>query len=299
MLRLIAALVVFASASAQATPWFDGTPDYADSASQALAQQLLEAHGGMQPMADAESLQFRFFTKVLGGPMPFYSFEAVDLATGNAYIEWPFWESRVAFKDGELWSHQWPMPMPAGFFIRLTASFMTLPWQIQADDANVGPAGTGKLPEDETEYDVLQITFDTRSPSIPGTFYDLFIDPVTHRVRGVRFDINHPGMVANPNQPLGPNYHVFGEYRKFDGLLLPTFYKSYGRGSASGGSSNAYHFAWDVQLDQPFDAARLIAPEGSERDAVSMQWWQSPQNRATNGAIALQIMSGDMPGESK
>ncbi len=38
MLRLIAALVVFASASAQATPWFDGTPDYADSASQALAQ---------------------------------------------------------------------------------------------------------------------------------------------------------------------------------------------------------------------------------------------------------------------
>ncbi len=299
MLRLLTILVLIASASADAGPWFDGSPQYADNASQALAQQLLEAHGGMQAMADAESLKFSFFTKVIGGQMPFYSIEAVDLTTGNAYIEWPFWESRVAWIDGDLWSHQWPMPMPAGFFIRLTTSFITLPWQIQADDANVGPAGSGKLPQDETLYDVLRITFDTRSPSIPGTFYDLFIDPQTHLMRGVRFDINHPGMVANPQQPLGPNYHVFGEYKKFGGLVIPTFYKSYGRGSASGGSSNAYHFAWNVQLDQPFDAARLDAPEGATLDIVSMQWWQTPQEHAANSAASMQITSVEMQGELK
>lgn len=268
-------LTFLASGIAQAEPWFNGSPDYLDEASRELAADLLAAHGGMEPMSQAESLRFNFFTKMIGAPTPFYSLEAVDLETGNAYIEWPFWESRVGWKDGELWSHQWPMPMPAGFFIRLTTSFVTLPWQINADVANVGPASSGQLPEDDIVYDVLRVTFDQRSPTIPGTFYDIYIDPETRLMKGIRFDINHPGMVANPSQPLGPNFHVFGEYRQFDGLLLPTFYLSYGTGSTNGGASNAYHFAWDVQLDQPFDHTRLMAPAGAQRDVVSMNWWGS------------------------
>jgi len=277
MLRALL-LVLLASGPVQASPWFDGSPEFADDASRELAARVLEAHGGMQPMVNAKSLQFSFFTKALGGPTPFYSFEAVDLENGNAYIEWPFWESRIAWKDGELWSHQWPMPMPAGFFIRLTTSFMTLPWQIQADSANVGPARQGQLPDDDTVYDVLRVTFDERSPSIPGTFYDLYVDPETSLMKGIRFDINHPGMVANPSQPIGPNFHVFAEYRQFDGLILPTSYMTYGAGSKNGKAGNAFHFAWDVQLDQPFDNTRLVAPEGAARDAVSMDWWQSMAN---------------------
>ena len=101
MLRLLPILALIASASTQASPWFDGAPEYVDNASQSLAQQVLEAHGGMQPMASAKSLQFNFFTKMIGGPMPFYSLEAVDLATGNAYIEWPFWDSNL--KSAKTW----------------------------------------------------------------------------------------------------------------------------------------------------------------------------------------------------
>jgi len=280
-------LVLLASGAAHAGPWFDGSPDYSDDASRQLATELLAAHGGMQPMAEAESLQFNFFTKVIGGPMPFYSYEAVDLENGNAYIEWPFWESRVAWKDGELWSHQWPMPMPAGFFIRLTTSFMTLPWQIHADSANVGPVRTGLLPEDETVYAILRVTFDDRNPSIPGTFYDIYVDPETSLMKGIRFDINHPGMVANPSQPLGPNFHVFAEYRQFDGLVLPTSYMSYGTGSANGGASNAYHFAWNVRLDEPFDESKLNAPDGAVKDAVSMDWWRSIKQEPVASAVVI------------
>lgn len=287
MLRLLLILTLIASASARATPWFDGTPDFADAASRSLAEKVLAAHGGMQPMTEAKSLQFNFFTKMIGGPMPFYSFEAVDLATGDAYIDWPFWDATVAWKDGELWSKQWPMPMPAGFFIRLTTSFITLPWQINADGANIGPVRQATLPDDDKLYDVLRITFDQRSPSMPGTFYDMFVDPDSGLMKGIRFDINHPGMVANPSQPLGPNFHVFGEYRKFDGLVLPTFYMSYGAGSANGGSSNAYHFAWDIRLNQPFDSRRLVAPADAVQDTVSMEWWQSNKKQSRNSAIAI------------
>lgn len=268
--------------TAAADPWFDGSPEYVDEQSRALATAMLTAHGGMAPMSAAKSLQFDFFTKVIGGPMPFYSLESVDLENGNAYIEWPFWNSRVAWNDGELWSHQWPMPMPAGFFIRLTTSFITLPWQINADSANVGPVSSGQVPDDETVYDVLRVTFDHRSPTIPGTFYDIYVDRDTRLMKAIRFDINHPGMVANPNQPIGPNVHVFGEYRQFDGLILPTFYKTYGTGAANGAPSNAYHFVWNVTLDQSFDNAGLVAPADSVIDTLSMQWW-SPEIRQSKG----------------
>lgn len=295
MYRALFILMLATSASVNANPWFNGTPEYSDAAAAELAAELLAAHGGMQPMANARSLQLDFFTKVIGGPMPFYSKEAVDLTNGDAFIEWPFWNATMALHNGELWAHQWPMPMPAGFFIRLTTSFITLPWQIQADTANVGPVSSGKLPEDETVYDILRVTFDERTPSIPGTFYDIYIDPETRLMKGIRFDINHPGMVANPSQPLGPNFHVFDEYRKFGGLILPTFYLSYGRNSASGGDSNAYHFAWNISLDQEFDVERLNAPDGAVADQVSMDWWQFPGNkpRASINSDSAVELAGD------
>ena len=280
MLRLIPIFLLFTSAASNSAPWFDGTPDYSDDASRRLAAQLLEAHGGMPAMRKAKSVQFNFFTKAMAVPDPFYSIESVDLSTGSAYLEWPFWNATFAWHDGELWSHRWPMPMPAGFFVRLTTSFMTLPWQMQADSANVGPVTNGQLPGDETIYKVLRITFDERSPSIPGTFYEVYVDPESHLMKGIRFDINHPGMVANPNQPLGPNFHVFMQHRQFDGLTLPTSYMSYGSGSANGGSTNAYHFAWDIKLDEPFDTTKLVAPEGAVLDAVSMDWWQATEHES-------------------
>ena len=79
---------------------------------------------------------------------------------------------------------------------------------------------------------------------------------------------------------LKPNFHVFVEYRRFDGLVLPTSYMSYGTGSANGGASNAYHFAWNVRLDEPFDKTKLNAPDGAVMDAVSMEWWQTSEHQS-------------------
>ena len=283
MLRVIAIMMLLTPAVAYSKPWFQGDPEYVDEASRALATALLDAHGGLQPMTDATSLQFNFFTKMIGNPTPFYSFETLDLATGNAYVDWPFWNATIAWDQERLWTQNWPMPLPAGFFVRLTSSFLTLPWQIQTDNALIGPVSRDKLPGDETVFDVLRVTFSNHHPGIPGTFYEIFVDPESRLMIGLRFDINHPGMVANPKQPLGPNYHVFGDYRTFGGLVIPTFYKSYGQGSANGGDSNAYHFVWNLQVDQPFDASRIAAPKDMVVDQVSVDWWQSDNGNVQQG----------------
>lgn len=274
MWQTIFILLIVTISPLQAAPWFHGTPQFADDDSRSLAEAMLEAHGGMQPMFAAESLQFEFFTKMMGGPTPFYSHEAVDLRTGNAYIDWPFWNSTVALKGNQLWAHQWPVPMPAGFFVRLTTSFITLPWQIHTDGANVGPSRSGTLPNGEAVYDVLHVTFDKPSPSIPGTYYDIYIDRVSGLMKAIAFDISHPGMVANPEQPLGPNYHVFDEYREFSGLVLPTFYQTYGSGTATATATSAYHFVWNIAIDKAFDNEKLNAPDGATNDTTSTDWWQ-------------------------
>jgi hypothetical protein len=283
MLRLIMVLFLLAAGPSMAEPWFEGEPKYENEASRNLAAKLLAAHGGMAPMSAAPSMQFNFFTKMIGNPTPFYSYETLDLRTGSASIDWPFWNARIAWDREQVWTRNWPMPLPAGFFVRLTSSFLTLPWQIHTDGAHIGPVSSDKLPGDTTQYDVLRITFDYRHPGIPGTYYEIFIDPETHLMAGVRFNISHPGMVANPSQPLGPNYHVFGDYRTFSNLVIPTFYKSFGQGSGSGGESNAYHFVWNMQVDQEFDRQRTIAPSDAQIDQVSAEWWKSTDMSSQQG----------------
>lgn len=283
MLRILLTFLLVVPTMSAAAPWFGGDPRYSDDASRILAAELLEAHGGMAPMASAKSLQFNFFTKMLGNPTPFYSLETLDLETGDAYIDWPFWNATIGWDRQKLWTRNWPMPLPAGFFVRLTSSFLTLPWQIQTGSALIGPVSVDRLPGDDTNYDVLHVTFADRHPGIPGTFYEIFVDPDTRLMAGVRFDINHPGMVANPKQPLGPNYHVFGDYRSFNDLTIPTFYKSYGQGSSAGGDSNAYHFVWNMQVDQAFDTSRVELPSDALVDRVSIDWWSSDDLQSAQG----------------
>ncbi len=271
---LFTLLVLIAPLSGLAAPYFQGEPNYVDEHSRELAEKVLAAHGGMDPWTEASSLQFKFFTKMINNPMPFYSFESIELETGAAYIDWLLFDATVAWDNKQMWTSNWNMPLPAGFCIRLTTSWMTLPWQIQADSARIGPVSHGEIPEGNgVSYEMLRVTFDQRSPTIPGTFYDLYVDPESGLMKAIRFDINHPGMVANPNQPLGPNFHVFGEYRKIGGLILPTYYESWGQGSAKGGKSNAIHVAFDISLDRPFDATRLKPTENARVDQVSMDWW--------------------------
>jgi len=283
MLRVILGFLLLGPVTASGQPWFQGEPEYFDEASRELASELLDAHGGMAAMAAAKSVQFNFFTKMIGNPTPFYSFETLDLSTGDAYVDWPFWDATISWNQEQLWTRNWPMPLPAGFFVRLTSSFLTLPWQIHTNGADIGPTRQDSLPGDDTIYNVLRVTFEQRHPGIPGTFYEIFVHPDSGLMTGLRFDINHPGMVANPKQPLGPNYHVFGDYRTFDGLVIPTFYKSYGQGSSAGGDSNAYHFVWNIQLDQPFDTSRVIKPDDAAIDEVSTSWWLSVDDSLNQG----------------
>lgn len=265
--------LIAASQLSHAAPYFHGEPEFADDPARTLAGQMLEAHGGMAAWQAADAFRFKFFTHMVNAPRPFLSDETIDLESGAAYMDWLLFDGVTAWDGETAWSVNWPMPISAGFFVRLSATFITLPWQVFADEARIASDGQAALAGEDGMYDVLRVTYDAPTPSLPGTYYRLFIDPESRLLRAVEFDIAHPGMVANPNQPLGPNLHVFGEYRQVGELIFPTFYETIGQGSAKGGAQTAYHFAWDIDLGASFDHGRLKQPENAVVDTSSMQWW--------------------------
>ena len=118
------------------------------------------------------------------------------------------------------------------------------------------------------------MTFPEQSASAPGDYYELYIDPSTHLLKAVGFNITHPGMVANRNQALGPIVHVFEEYAVLDGLTLPSYYVSFGFNPRNRNTSNAIHVVFDVRIDEPFDEARMVRPSDAITDDQTMEFWE-------------------------
>lgn len=251
-----------------------GTPEYATAETRLLIERMVDAHGGLDPWQAVEVIGFNFFTKNSGNPNPWFSRETTDRRSGRAILDWPYLDASIVWDGSEVWSVNWPVQIPPGFFTRLTYSFITMPWLTQSSGARLEATGTGKLPNDDTQYATVRMTLPHRSASIPGTYYELFIDPSSHLLKAIGFDLAHPGMVANPDQPLGPNYHVFEEYSEYAGLTIPTYYVSYGFNQRNKKKSSAIHVVFDLTLNESFDEARMEKPIDAVVDEATLNWWR-------------------------
>jgi len=243
-----------------------------------ILARTVEAHGGQAAFDALPGLSYWFFTRNTGAPDPWLSVEAIDHATGRSVIEWPVFGAKI-WADGEsAWSQGWPMGFSPGFFPYLTASFVTLPFLLDGPGVYLDDAEHGTLPGDETNYLTIRITFDDPGGRAPGTFYRMYIDPTTFEYKAIEFDISHPGLVANPNQPLGPNIHVFQEYKAIGGVTLPSYYTTFGQNRRTGSRSTADHWLFAVSADRPFEEVWGDGPEG-ELDSTTVEFWTRTQRQ--------------------
>ena len=252
----------------------DGSPDYESAESKALIEAMVEAHGGMEPWETVDAFTFQMITKVIGnGSAPTYSIETTDMNTGKAHLTYPFWDAQIAYDGKQVTSSNWPMPLPPGFFTSLTTSFITLPWLTQNSGVNLSAPRKALMPDDDTLYDVVRMTLDDPGPSIPGDFYDLFIDPESKLLTGIGFNITHPFMMRIANQPIGPNFHKFSEYQDLNGLVMPTYYETHGY-NPKFGQTRAIHSAFGFEMDKAFNHSLLKLPDGAVVDQSTSDWWK-------------------------
>ncbi len=275
---LAAACVALAGgAMSAADPMFAGTPTYESDAARELVEQMIEAHGGLDAWDGVETLQFKFFTKVIfkdAGPPPFYSVETTRLSDGATVIDWPLLDARTVWNGETVWSENWNVgPLPAGFFTHLTTSFLTLPWLTQSDGATISDVVHKSWLSSDVAYPTVRLTFDRRGPMIPGEYYDLFIDPDTKRLKAIGFDITHPGMVRIAGQSIGPNYHIFEEYSQVGEAVLGSYYETLGTPAGDGPITRAIHNAFQFRVNAPLDEADLTPGENARVDDESATWW--------------------------
>lgn len=273
---LLAAIIASTSAvSADAEQRFgDGDPRYESEDTKTLIEAMVAAHGGLAAWDDVSAMRFEIITKVIGtGQAPTYSIETTNMKTGAAYLDYPFWNAQVAWDTEEVWSQNWPLPLPPGFFTGLTTSFITLPWLTQNEGVALSAPYPGTLPGDETLYRVVRMTVDDPGPTIPGEYYELFINEETKLLAGIGFNITHPFMMRIASQPIGPNYHMFSEYQTVGGLVIPTYYETNGYNAQSGGITRAMHAVFGIDLSSAFDAERLKRPADAVTDESTSEWW--------------------------
>lgn len=248
-----------------------------DLSSAEVLERTVEAHGGRNAWENLPGLSYWFFTRNTGAPEPWLSVESIDHATGRSVIEWPVFEARI-WSDGEsAWSRGWPMGFSPGFFPYLTSSFVTLPFLLDGPGVHLGDVEVRELPEDDTRYLAFRVTFERPGGRSPGTYYRMYVHPETFEYKAIEFDISHPGLVSNPNQPLGPNIHVFEEYKTIAGVRIPSYYTTFGQNRRNNTMSAADHWLFAVSTDRPFSEAWGAGPEGERLDSVTTEFWKRSQ----------------------
>lgn len=171
------------------------------------------------------------------------------------------------------------MPIPAGFFARLTYSFVNLPFLTQNDGVRLELEGMKTLPNTDGEFISVLMRYPMPGGSMPGTYYRIFIDSETMLMKALEFDIAHPGMSASPTQPLGPITHIFEEYKQVGGVVIPVFYSTYGLGAREMDEVVAVHYLFNMSVDGEFDEMLVQKPQGAVADRSTMDFWETRRSR--------------------
>lgn len=224
-------------------------PVYDSDATRRLVTAMIDAHGGMARWKAAPSVSFER-TMVFNDPNdPWVSIETTEQGARRSYQVWPRDGALVAY-DGK---HAWSVGFRRGqakHNINLGFYFLDLPWLTQDPGVRLADGGTATLPGTGDALPTVRLTFESGVASDADSYYRLFLDRTTHRLRGIEYSVAGAPVKS-------PFTHVFDEMATVDGLVVPVRYHTYN----PKGEAFAQHWVRDWSFHAPFDPSRLAAPE--------------------------------------
>lgn len=240
----------------------------------ALVAAMIAAHGGMAAWSGAKALSF---THVLafGEPLAaewFISREVTEIATRRTYHEWPLYGGQLGYDGRTTWTVGWKIDNPPGVNVNAAYEVLALPWLTREPGTRLALVGRRKLPGKATQHWVVRMTFAASRGQSPNKYFELYIDPDTHVLAGVAYDITHGGFLDKIGLPanrrsLGPFTHVFYRHVRVGGsggLLVPAQYETF---DPTGGNAGR-HAVYDYALAPSFDGRRVTAPQGAVIDTT-------------------------------
>lgn len=112
-------------------------------------------------------------------------------------------------------------------------ALLDLPWLTQVDGVKLTYAGTGKLPLEADEYEILKMTFEDEGSGYKHEgYYELYINPESGLLKGVRHTAIFPKLPGThfdlgvPSLP-EPLTHIFKGYTRIGKLLIPNSFVTF------------------------------------------------------------------------
>jgi len=237
------------------------TPTLACPTPEKLVEHLVSAHGGLGTWEAAPTVSFRDSFTPAGSPQGLASQVTVEQGRRRAYIDY---DSGMSLTwDGErAWSENWVLPYPPRFMALLNYHFLNLPWLIEDPGVILSEFGQRQLPNDETEYFSVKITYDEGVGDTPKDYYRIFVHPDTHVLHAVQYIVTYSALLPEGVTESPQNTLIYNAFETVQGLRVPTEYTIYQADGSLFGSAKISEWTFDA----PFDTARMTMPEGAILD---------------------------------
>jgi hypothetical protein len=213
-----------------------------------LADAMIAAHGGYERWSAAPSCTFVDSWENGRGFRT-----TVEQGTRRAYLETDGGSTRVAWDGATCTSVGWPEEgAPPRFIALLNWYFVNLPWVVKDPGVHL-EEGTGTLLDDPKQYRTLKLTYADGVGDTPDDWYDLYVDPDTHRLVACKYIVTYRALLPEGVESTSPHVLFYDEWTTVDGLLVPTHFTI----REENGDPYSSCTISDWSFREPFDAARL------------------------------------------
>ena len=242
-----------------------------DSAARALADRMIEAHGGLDRWNAMPTVSFRRLSTRQGESAADDVIVVVEQGRRRTYLQWPANGARIVSDGATVWSTGWDRPMPPSFMVHLDYYFFGLPWFTRDSGVQLAMMESGSLPGQSVVSSKVRMSFDASNRSSDDVFI-LYIEPQTNLLRGVEYTVTHAAVIGASKLPegqrsLGPFFRIYDKHERIDGLVVPVKARS-----VSGeGQLRASDELREISFRLPFDLSRMAMPEGAKLDQSRAQ----------------------------
>lgn len=246
-------------------------PLYASPKTKEIIQKMIQAHGGMENWQKAKSISFDHKMIDPRTPNePWVSKEFHDPISRRTYQHWPLDNARLAFDGERTWTVNWGKGNPPAMMARVAFYFLNLPWVTQDESVQLAEPGRGKLPHtaDSKEFIIVRMTYRDGNPF---EYYDLYIDPDDHLLKGILYTVTYRPLFDAFGMPpevkvMGPFVKAYTDFVDVEGLKMASRYDTFRSLDGKTYVTMGEHYAENFSLNRPFDESRLKMPAGAKID---------------------------------
>lgn len=240
-------------------------PAAAQETTQDVVNAMIQAHGGMEAWESAPTVSFTDTWFTPSGESRGSTRVLVDQQRRWAVLDGVEDSSRVVWDGQRAWSLHYGAGAPPRFVALLNYYFLNLPWLTQDPGVILGPPGKATLWDDPTEYTTIRMTFEPGTGDTPNDYYELYIDPETHRLAGCEYIVTYAALLPEGMPHTPPHVLLYDGFTEVNGLLVPTGFTIY----LEDHTVYAICTVSDWSFSRPFDPSLLEMPEDAVVDTTS------------------------------